>query len=96
MIPADVRASTIDEYRFKQVSDEKRAAICKKMPKFLLGFLLAGGLLYLVRHNSKVALSLETDTNFQIRDAMNLDANFFVILLLILGSIFIAEWMMVI
>jgi len=51
------RSSSVEEYRFKQVSDEKRIAICKKMPYMLAFFMLSVGLMFLVDFNKSSALT---------------------------------------
>ena len=91
----DLRASSIEERRFKQVSDERRVAICKKMPYFFISFLITFGLRILVGNNYVDALKSSADTITAINDSYRLDKHFFEILIGLLGSIFIAEFMMV-
>ena len=65
----DIRMSSIEDVRFKQVSDEKRKAICKKLPCFLFGFLITGGFMFWCRENEKDALSKFDDKDHSIRDS---------------------------
>jgi hypothetical protein len=88
--------SSVEEHRFRQVSEERRAAIVKKMPKFLLAFLISGGLLFVVRYNASDALSKSTDADHQIKDSFDVDRHFLGISIYIFCSIFIAEAMMIV
>jgi len=92
----DLHTSSINESRFKQVSDERRKAICKKMPFFFVAFLITFGLRIWIAKNYVDALKSSSDTIEAINDSMYLDRHFFDILITLLGSIFIAELMMVI
>ena len=66
------------------------------MPFFFVAFLITFGLRILIAKNYVDALKSSSDTIGAINDSMYLDEHFFEILITLLGSIFIAELMMVI
>lgn len=53
------RTSSVEEIRFKQVSDERRKILLRKMPWFLFFFLSFAGFYYYLRWNYKFATHME-------------------------------------